>query len=107
MSILYAGLDVSLEQTSVCVINAEGALVKEVRVSSDPSSIVASLLELEGTFERVGLEAGPLSQWLFFGLKDAGLPAHCIETRHAKAAITAMSLNKTDRNDARSIAQLV
>jgi transposase len=107
MSILYAGLDVSLEQTSVCVVNAEGSIVKEVKVSSDPASIVGSLLELKGTFERVGLEAGPLSQWLFFGLKDAGLPAYCIETRHAKAAITAMSLNKTDRNDARSIAQLV
>lgn len=107
MSILYAGLDVSLEQTSVCVINAEGSLVKEVKVATDPHSIVASLLELEGAFERVGLEAGPLSQWLFFGLKDAGLPAYCIETRHSKAAIAAMSLNKTDRNDARSIAQLV
>lgn len=107
MSILYAGLDVSLEQTSVCVINAEGFLVKEIKVLSDPDAIVAFLRELEGTFERVGLEAGPLSQWLFFGLKDAGFPAFCIETRHAKAAISAMSLNKTDRNDARSIAQLV
>lgn len=107
MSILYAGLDVSLEQTSVCVINAEGTLIKEVKVPTDPPLIIASLLELEGTFERVGLEAGPLSQWLFFGLKDAGLPVCCIETRHSKAAIAAMSLNKTDRNDARSIAQLV
>ena len=66
-----------------------------------------ALLALEGSFERVGLEAGPLAQWLYFGLKDAGLPACCIETRHAKAAISAMSHNKTDRNDARSIAQLV
>ncbi|SKA42179.1 Transposase, partial [Enhydrobacter aerosaccus] len=107
MSILYAGLDVSLEQTSVCVINAEGFLVKEIKVLSDPDAIVAFLRELEGTFERVGLEADTLSQWLFFGLKDAGFPAFCIETRHAKAAISAMSLNKTDRNDARSIAQLV
>jgi transposase len=65
------------------------------------------LLGLQGTFERVGLEAGPLSQWLYFGLKDAGLPIACIETRHAKVAIAAMAHNKTDRNDARSIAQLV
>jgi len=78
-----------------------------MKVSSDPDEIVAFLREVEGNFERVGLEAGPLSQWLFFGLKDAGFPAFCIETRHAKAAISAMSLNKTDRNDARSIAQLV
>jgi transposase len=107
MSILYAGLDVSLELTSVCVVNAEGRLIGEAKVSSDPKAIVDMLRQLEGSYERVGLEAGPLSQWLYFGLKDGGLPAVCIETRHAKAAITAMSQNKTDRNDARSIAQLV
>ncbi len=66
MSTLYAGLDVSLEQTSVCVINAEGTLIKEAKVPTDPPSIIASLSELEGTFERIGLEAGLLSQWLYF-----------------------------------------
>lgn len=99
MSILYAGLDVSLELTSI--------IFKEAKVASDPEAISMVLLALDGSFERIGLEAGPLSQWLFFGLRDAGLPVCCIETRHSKAAIAAMSLNKTDRNDARSIAQLV
>jgi transposase len=107
MSILYAGLDVSLEQTSVCVVDAEGQLVDEAKVASDPEAIATMLRQLDGSYERVGLEAGPLSQWLYFGLKDAGLPVVCIETRHAKAAIAAMSQNKSDRNDARSIAQLV
>lgn len=107
MSILYAGLDVSLELTSICVVGDDGRLIGESKTSSDPETIAEALHKLEGTYERVGLEAGPLSQWLYFGLKDAGLPAVCIETRHAKAAISAMSQNKTDRNDARSIAQLV
>jgi hypothetical protein len=87
MSILYAGLDVSLELTSICVITAEGSLFKEAKVASDPEAISMALLKLDASFERIGLEAGPLSQWLFFGLKDAGLPVCCIETRHSKAAI--------------------
>ncbi len=66
-------------------------------MASEPDAISRRLLDLPGSFERVGLEAGPLSQWLYFGLRDAGLPAVCIETRHAKAAITAMAMNKTDR----------
>ena len=107
MSLLYAGLDVSLEMTSICVVDAGGRIVSEAKVSSDPKAIADQLLGLEETFERIGLEAGPLSQWLYFGLRDTGLPIACIDTRHAKAAIVAMSHNKTDRNDARSIAQLV
>ena len=81
MSKLYAGLDVSLELTSVCVVDVEGRIAAEAKVSSDPAAISAALLALEGSFERVGLEAGPLSQRLYFGLKDAGLPGCCIETR--------------------------
>ncbi len=104
---MYVGLDVSLELTSICVVNAEGVLIGEAKVPSDPAAITDALHKHEGRYERVGLEAGPLSQWLYFGLQDAGFPAVCIETRHAKAAISAMSQNKTDRNDARSIAQLV
>lgn len=107
MSLLYAGLDVSLEMTSICVVDADGRIVLETKVASDPEALTCCLGALPGCFERVGLEAGPLSQWLYFGLCDAGLPTVCIETRHAKAAITAMSMNKTDRNDARSLAQLV
>jgi transposase len=107
MSLLYAGLDVSLEMTSICVIDAEGRMVCETKVISEPEAIASCLLGLSGSFERVGLEAGPLSQWLYFCLCDANLPAVCIETRHSKAAIAAMSMNKTDRNDARSLAHLV
>ena len=107
MSDLYAGLDVSLEKTSVCVVDAEGRIMMEKTAPSDPSCIADLLGQVTGSFKTVGLEAGPLSQWLYFGLKDARFPAICIETRHAKAAITAKSINKNDRNDARSIAHLV
>ena len=107
MVALYAGLDVSLELTSICVVDEEGRMVLEVKAASEPYAIADALREAAGEFVRVGLEAGPLSQWLFFGLKDAGLPAVCLEARHAKAAMVAMNRNKNDRNDARSIAQLV
>lgn len=107
MSFLYAGLDVSLEMTSICVVDTDGRILLEAKAASEPEAIMTKLAELPGSFERVGLEAGPLSQWLYFGLRDAGFPAVCIEARHAKAAIAAMSVNKTDRNDARSLAQLV
>lgn len=104
---LYAGLDVSLELTSVCVVDEDGRLVHEQRVSSEPEAIAAALNQMPEEYRRVGLEAGPLSQWLYFGLQQAGLPVVCIEARHAKAAMTAMNRNKNDRNDARSIAQLI
>jgi transposase len=104
---LYVGLDVSLEQTSICVVDAEGRLIHEAKVNSEPGSIAAELQRCGDGFVRVGFEAGPLSQWLYLGLRSAGLPAVCIEARHAKAAMTAMNRNKTDRNDARSIAHLI
>lgn len=106
MTKLYAGLDVSLEKTSVCVVDEQGRIRHKIRVGSDPEAIAPVLLAIEGEYERVGLEAGPLSQWLFFGLKTAGLPVVCIETRHMKAAMSAM-INKNDRNDERSIAQII
>lgn len=107
MAGLYAGLDVSLELTSVCVVDEEGRMVREAKVASEPDVIARELRSAPGDYVRVGLEAGPLSQWLCFGLKDAGLPMVCIEARHAKAAMVAMNRNKNDRNDARSLAQLV
>src|SRR5688572_26341386 len=103
MSLLYAGLDMSLETTSICVVDAEGRIKLEAKVASDPKAIAAHLVQLTDGFERVGLEAGPLSQWLHFGLRDRGYPVVCIETRYSKAAIAAISMNKTDRNDARSL----
>ena len=107
MGALYAGLDVSLELTSICVVDEEGRVVLEAKVASEPDAIAAALRKSAGDFVRVGLEAGPLSQWLCFGLKEDRLPVVCVEARHAKAAMVAMKRNKNDRNDARSIAQLV
>jgi transposase len=107
MSKIYVGLDVSLEMTSICPVNEVGRVCLEARAPSDPGSIARVLGDLGGPFERVGLEAGPMSQWLHFGLIDAGYPAVCIETRHAKAAMGTMSMNKNDRNDARALAQVV
>lgn len=105
--VLYAGLDVSLEMTSICVVDADGGMFLEGKAVSDPADISEVLAGIDGTFERVGFEAGPLSQWLHNGLATAGLPAVCIEARHAKAAMVAMNRNKNDRNDARSLAQLI
>jgi transposase len=74
MSLLYAGLDVSLETTSICVVDVDGHIVRETKTFSESAAIAACLLDLPGPFERIGLEAGPLSQWLYFGLCHAGFP---------------------------------
>src|SRR3954462_2384275 len=102
----FAGLDVSLEETAICVVDEAGAMVREARVPSEPEALVAFLQGLGLALERVGLEACSLSAWLHEGLTAAGLPAVCLETRRAEAAMGAMP-NKTDRNDARAIAQIV
>ncbi len=94
----YAGLDVSLEETAVCVVDEAGRIVKEARVPSEPAALVGFFQALGLEVERVGLEACSLAAWLHEGLIAADLPAVCIETRHAKAAMSAMP-NKTDRND--------
>jgi len=100
----FVGLDVSLEETAVCVVDNIGGIVREGKVATEPEAI-ATWLKVDGaTFERVGLEAGPLSPWLCEGLQTGGLPAICIETRRMKGATAAMAV-KTDRNDARAIAQ--
>ena len=102
----YAGIDVSLELLSVCIVDAKGKIVKEAKVGSDPDTLVAFLRGLDLAIERIGLEAGPLSQWLHAGLTSAGFEAVLLETRHVKAALSAMTV-KTDRKDARGIAQLI
>jgi transposase len=101
----YAAIDVSLEWSSICVVDAVGQIVGEAKVRSEREALVA-FFESGLTFARIGLEAGPLSQWLYAGLVEAGLPAILIETRHVKAALKAMTV-KTDRNDARGMAQLM
>ncbi len=102
----YVGIDVSLEFSSVCVVDAAGRVVREAKVRSEPEALVAFLAGLEVVVARVGLEAGPLSQWLHAGLTAAGREAVLLETRHVKAALSAMVV-KTDRRDARGIAQLL
>ena len=102
----YAGVDVSLELSSVCVVDAQGKIVKEAKVSSEPGALVSFFKGLGFPMKRIGLEAGPLSQWLHAGLAQAGFETVLLETRHVKAALSAMTV-KTDRKDARGIAQLL
>jgi transposase len=102
----FAGLDVSVKETSVCIVDDAGKIVREVRVASEPEALLQVLTNRIYRFKRVGLEAGPLSQWLYSILAEAGLPAICVETRHMRAMLKAQ-INKTDRNDARGIAQMM
>ena len=102
----YAGLDVSLKLTSVCIVDAQGRVVRETKVPSDPEDLVRHFRSLDHPITRVALEAGPLSQWIHAGLTDAGLDTVLLETRHVKAALSAMTV-KTDRKDARGLAQLL
>jgi len=102
----YAGIDVSLECSSVCVVDATGKIVREGKAGSDPESLIAWFGALGFGLARIGLEAGPLSQWLFAGLRKAGLAVELLETRHVRDAFKAMPV-KTDRKDARGIAQLI
>ena len=102
----YAGIDVSLELSSVCVVDAQGRILKEAKVASEPDALVEFFETLAFAVKRIGLEAGPLSQWLHAGLKTAGFETVLLETRHVKAALSAMTV-KTDRKDARGIAQLI
>jgi transposase len=102
----FVGLDVSLKKTAICVVGQDGTVVREGEADTEPEMLLAWLTETGLTFERVGLEAGQCSSWLHKELTLAGLPAICIETRHAKAVMQAQNI-KTDRNDARAIAQMM
>ena len=102
----YAGIDVSLECSSVCVVDANGKIVREAKVASEPQALIDWFGSLGFGLERIGLEAGPLSQWLFAAMKAAGLAVELLETRHVRKAFEAMPV-KSDRNDARGIAQLM
>ena len=102
----YAGIDVSLEQSSVCVLDGEGKIIREAKVASEPEALIAWFGSLGLAMTRIGLEAGPLSQWLFAAMKQAGLPVELLETRHVRNAFKTMPV-KTDRKDARGIAELM
>jgi transposase len=102
----YAGIDVSLECSSICVLDATGKIVREDKAASEPQALIAWFCSLGFDLARIGLEAGPLSQWLYAELKQAGLAVELLETRHVRDAFKAMPV-KSDRNDARGIAQLM
>ena len=102
----FAGLDVSVKDTSVCIVDDAGRIVREVVVASEPDALLAVLKSGAYHFKRIGLEAGPLSQWLYSAFAEAHLPVICVETRHMRAVLKAQ-INKTDRNDARGIAQMM
>ena len=103
---LFVGLDISVKTTAICALDENGQILLEATVDSVPGTIAERLRAIGHRFERIGLEAGPLSQWIYAGLVDMGLPAICVETRHMHAALSAR-INKTDRNDARGIAQMM
>src|SRR5258707_7961005 len=103
----FVGLDVSVKETSVCIVDDGGKVILEQQVPTEPADIIALLTSLGVTYGRIGIEAGPLSQWLVNALTAAELPVICVETRHMKALLTAQQINKTDRNDARGIAQMM
>ena len=102
----FAGLDVSVRETSVCIVDETGKIVREVKLPSEPDALVEVLTSPSYHFKRIGIEAGPLSQWLYNALAEAGLPVICVETRHMRAVLKAQ-INKTDRNDARGMAQMM
>lgn len=102
----YAGIDVSVESSSVCVVDADGRIVREAKVPSEPEDLIAWFDSCAEPMERIGLEAGPLSQWLHAAMSKAGFPLELLETRHVRAAFKTMPV-KTDKKDARGIAQLM
>src|ERR1700758_2871496 len=102
----YAGIDVSLECSSVCVVEANGRILREGKGAGGAEGLVVLFRSSGFALERIGLEAGPLSQWLFAAMKAAGLAVELLETRHVRKAFEAMPV-KSDRNDARGIAKLM
>ncbi|MFN7106770.1 MAG: transposase, partial [Brevundimonas sp.] len=102
----FAGLDVSMEETAVCVVDTEGTVLMRCSVLTDPEAIATVLAPFARTLRRVGHEAGSLSPWLQPGLKALGVPAVCLETRHVRATMAAQR-NKTDAADALGLAHLM
>lgn len=102
----YAGLDISLKETAICVIDGNGDIVKEAMVFTEPENIIHFLRETNLTFERIGFETGNLSSWLYQELDNADFPVICMEARHASGLLKAQRI-KTDKNDARGLAQIV
>ncbi|MEH2499134.1 transposase [Bradyrhizobium sp. AZCC 1678] len=102
----YAGIDVSLESSTICVVDGAGKILREAKVASEPEALIAWFRSLGLALDRIGLEAGPLSQWLYAALREAKFAVELLETRHVRDAFKSMPV-KSDRNDARGIAQLM
>ena len=103
---LFVGLDVSQQSTVLCVVDAAGHRIWQGQCRTNPASLTTKIKQHAPNAARIGLESGPLSTWLWHELNALGLPIVCIDARHAKAVL-AMQINKSDRNDARGIAQHV
>lgn len=103
---VFAALDVSQEQTAICVIDGDGSILAEGEAATCPDAITAWLARSTPSLEKVGMETGPLAVWLWNALSAKGLPIVCLDARHANAALKMMP-NKTDRHDARGLAQIV
>lgn len=103
----YAGIDVSLETSSLCIVDAQGAIRRELKAESEPEAMAAAVVATGLAFSRIGHEAGPLSQWLHAGLAKAGLPVVLLEMRQLLRTTTKSMPVRTDRNDARAMAQVV
>lgn len=103
---VFIGLDVSLASTAICAVSESGQILRALSADSEPEALVRVLRDIDGTIVGVGLEAGPLSQWLHKHLTDAGFETVLLETRHVKGVLKAMPI-KTDRRDAEGIARLL
>jgi transposase len=103
---VFIGLDVSLSKTAVCVVDRDGEVLWQGKVTSEPGRLIARLAEWSGKIDLAGIEACPLSEWLHRGLREAGIPVVCVETRHAQRFLSTRPV-KTDRNDARGLAEMM
>jgi transposase len=103
---LYIGMDVSLKETSICVVDDKGEVTSEGTVASEPAAIAAFVQAKAENAVRIGLETGPTTTWLWHELRALGLPVICIDARHAKAALS-LQINKSDRNDAAGLARIM
>lgn len=104
--VMFAALDVSQEETAICLVQSNGALVAEAKVPTCPDAIVDWLEAHADALERVGMETGPLAVWLWNALTERQVPIVCMDARHASGVLKMMP-NKTDRHDARGLAQIV
>ena len=102
----YVGLDVSQKETSVCVVDQDGRVLFEGKVASSPGALAALIRAKASRAERIGLETGAMASWLWHELRRVDLPVVCVDARHAHAVLSAR-MNKSDKNDARGLAELV